>query len=175
MHTVDALTLNRWLAAGEAVLVDVREPGEFASEHIAGAQLLPLGGVRGESVPATVGRRLVVYCRSGRRGGQACSQLGGVVYNLDGGIEAWLAAGLPVERGARRLLALDRQVQLAIGSVVLLSTLLGYGLHPAFLLLAGLFGAGLMLAGLTGFCGLALVMAKAPWNRGAAVAPACRT
>lgn len=176
MRTVDAATLKQWLDRGEAVLVDVREPAEFASEHIAGATLLPLASVAPEALPATGDRKLVICCRSGKRGGMACERLAGSdVYNLSGGVQAWMEAGLPVELGTRTLLPLDRQVQLTIGTVVLASTLLGYFVHPGFLLLSAFFGAGLCFAGLTGFCGLALLMAKAPWNRGSGSAGAtCR-
>ncbi|MCI1294357.1 MAG: DUF2892 domain-containing protein, partial [Acetobacter sp.] len=60
---------------------------------------------------------------------------------------------------------LDRQVQLIIGLLVLTGSLLGFFVSPWYFLLTGFFGAGLTVAGLTGFCGLARVVAHAPWNR----------
>jgi len=70
-----------------------------------------------------------------------------------------------VEKSGHFFLPLDRQVQVAVGSLVLLGTLLGYFVHPANLIIAGFFGAGLLFAGLSGFCGLAHVLARMPWNR----------
>lgn len=61
-----------------------------------------------------------------------------------------------------------RQVQIAAGLLVLVGVGLGFGIHPAFFALSGLVGAGLVFAGATGFCGMAQILARAPWNRRAA-------
>jgi rhodanese-related sulfurtransferase len=167
---IDPATLKHWLDASEATLVDVREPAEFSAEHIAGATLLPLGRIGKEALPALLGRKLVINCRKGGRGQSACEKLRAQlpdteIYNLAGGIEAWTAAGLPVERSGRRVLPLDRQVQLTIGLCLLIGSILGYFYDRSFFLLTGFMGAGLTLAGFTGFCGLARLMALMPWNR----------
>jgi rhodanese-related sulfurtransferase len=169
-QTVTPATLKTWLDNNQAVLVDVREPAEFASEHIAGATLLPLGRVGSAALPAFAGRKLVITCRKGGRGQAACEQLrknfgAATIYNLEGGIEAWEKAGLPLKTGARRVLPLDRQVQLTIGILLLTASLLGALYGRGFFLLTGFLGAGLSLAGLTGFCGLARVLGLMPWNR----------
>jgi hypothetical protein len=83
---------------------------------------------------------------------------------LDGGMNAWRKAGLPVREGRKRL-PVDRQVQLIAGSMVLAGVALGVLVSPWFLGLAAFFGAGLPFAGATGTCGLALVLMKLPWNR----------
>lgn len=170
LHTVDAATLKRWMDNGEAIVVDVREPAEHAAESIAGATLLPLSGVSKSSLPPVGGKKLVIHCRSGKRGGNACEKLLGEdpnldIYNLEGGISAWSQAGYAVQTSGRFFLPLDRQVQLTIGLGVLIGSLLAYYVSPLFFLLTGFFGAGLTFAGLTGFCGLAMVMAKMPWNQ----------
>ena len=72
MKTVDATTLKRWMDAGEAVVVDVREPAEHAAEKIHGATLAPLGTVTKSSVPNRDGKKLVIHCRSGTRSASAC-------------------------------------------------------------------------------------------------------
>lgn len=84
-----------------AVLVDIREPGEYLSENIPGAQNAPLsrlGGGAGVSAPV-----VVFHCKSGARTRMNAQGLAncvdGEAYILDGGIEAWKAAGLPVKRG----------------------------------------------------------------------------
>lgn len=170
IHSVDAQTAKAWLDKGEAVIVDVREPGEHGAEAIADAQLLPLAKVCKAALPEAPGKKLILHCKAGKRGGAACEKLLDEdpdleLYNLQGGIDAWAEAGFDVERSGGFFLPLDRQVQLTIGLGVVLGVLLGYFLHPGFLLLTAFFGLGLMNAGLTGWCGLALLMAKMPWNQ----------
>lgn len=162
----------KWLAAGEAVLIDVREPDEFRAEHIAYANSLPLGDLEklmeNMSIPAT--RRLIFQCLKGKRGEQACALVkgcdsyGNEIYNLDGGIAAWKEAGLPVV-GSSSGLSIFRQVQIIVGFVVSLMIVLGFlGLTIGFII-AGIFGAALFMAGLTGWCGLAMLLSKMPWNK----------
>jgi hypothetical protein len=64
-------------------------------------------------------------------------------------------------------MSLERQVRIGAGSLVLLALALAWWVHPAFLLLAAFVGAGQVLAGLTDWCGMGLLLAKAPWNRSA--------
>jgi rhodanese-related sulfurtransferase len=170
IQTVDAKTLKTWLDAGEAVLVDVREPAEYAAEHIAGSVLLPLSQFSADALPVFEHKKLVVHCRKGGRGGTACERIlavkpDEVIYNLEGGLTAWSEAGLPLASLGGKCLPLDRQVQLTAGAMIFLISLLGFFLTPIFCLLAAAAGVGLMIAGLTGFCGLAVVMAKMPWNQ----------
>ena len=167
------------IARGEAVLVDVREPDEHARERVAGATLMPLGTLTPEKVKALGAKRVLIHCKSGRRGADAaakCSTLtasGVGVSNMRGGIEAWRAAGLPtVVDAARPKLGVMQQTQLVIGLAVLGGTALGAFVNPWFLAISAFFGAGLVFAGVTGFCGLATVLAKAPWN---AVKTSCST
>lgn len=171
LKSIDATTLRAWLDAGEAVLVDVREPGEHGAQRIPGAFHLPLARVCTLELPDTARKRLVMHCKAGKRGAAACEKLLAEdpnleLYNLEGGLDAWAQAGYEVKASGKFFLPLDRQVQLTIGTGVLAGVILGYAVHPGFLLLAALFGAGLMNAALTGWCGLALVMAKMPWNQG---------
>jgi rhodanese-related sulfurtransferase len=178
INTVNAETLKRWMDSGEAVVIDVREPAEHAAENIKGATLIPLSRVSRAALPEVTGKKLVIHCRSGKRAGNACEKLLAEdpnleIYNLEGGISAWSAAGHTVESSGKAFLPLDRQVQLTIGLSVLLSSLLAYTVSPLFLLLTGFFGAGLTFAGLTGFCGLAMVMAKMPWNQAGGSGKSC--
>lgn len=163
-----------WLASGRAVLIDVREPDEFAAAHIPYALSAPLARttaiLRNMDLPAD--RNLIFQCQKGARGGQACAAVGAVapggqaVFNLEGGIEAWAAAGLPVvaAQSAPRL-SIFRQVQIAVGLLVVISVLAGFAFGPAGFVVAGLFGAALATAGVTGWCGLAILLNRAPWNR----------
>lgn len=163
---VSATQVARWLAEGSAVLVDVRSAEEFRAEHVALAVSVPLDSLPA-ALPALAGRRVVFQCQRGTRGASACALAGareGESCNLEGGIEAWKAAGLPVVT-ASRALPLFRQVQIAVGLIVLALVLAGFALAPAFFALAGLIGAMLAIAGVTGWCGMALLLQRMPWNR----------
>jgi len=171
MKTVDSITLKEWMAKGEAVLVDVREPAEHAAQNIPGAKLVPLSTFAQFKIGDTTRKKLVLHCQAGKRGGMACEKLLREdpqieVYNLEGGIAAWQqAGGVTNQSSSRRVLPLDRQVLLLAGSLVFTGSLLGYFVSPVFFLVSGFFGLGLMIAGLTGFCGGAMLLAKAPWNQ----------
>jgi len=180
IKTVDAKTLKGWMDTDSAVVIDVREPAENTAESIKGAKLLPLAGVCKEKLPEFSGKKLVIHCGKGGRGNSACEKLlaedvGLEIYNLEGGIGAWKAAGYEVESSGKFFLPLDRQVQLTIGICLLISSLLGYFLSLKFFLLTGFFGVGLTFAGLTGFCGLAVLMAKMPWNKSSTAKNCCMT
>ena len=100
---VEVDTARQWIAAGEAVVVDVREPHEYAAEHIAGAHLMPLSSFDPDELPAVPeGKKLLLHCRSAQRCGVAAAHLvqngySGDIHRLAGGMLAWLAAGAPVE------------------------------------------------------------------------------
>lgn len=170
IKSIDPKTAQQWLAKNEAVIIDVREPVEYAAMHIAGAKLIPLGVINENKLPELGNKKLIIHCQLGRRGGMACEKLfkdnsNLEIYNLEGGIVAWEKAGFKIERSGSVCLPVDRQVQVTIGGGVLLGIILGYFIHPIFLLLSAFLGAGLLQAGLTGWCGLALLMAKMPWNQ----------
>ena len=117
---------------------------------------------------AVGGKKLVVVCASGRRSSMACERLAAdrvEAYSIAGGLSGWEAAGGTIAKGARSVLPIERQVLAIAGGLVLLGVLLAGAVHPGFLALAAFVGAGLMVAGLTGFCGMALLLARAPWNQ----------
>jgi rhodanese-related sulfurtransferase len=171
IKTVDAKTLHSWLENSEAEIIDVREPAEFNSEHISGAKLAPLGSLCSSNIPQIKnGKKFVIYCKKGGRGNSACTKLYAEnsemeLYNLEGGIDSWKEAGFTVTGSGKKHLPLDRQVQLAIGTILILSSILGHTVSNALFLLTGLIGIGLTIAGATGFCGLARIIAKMPWNK----------
>jgi len=85
---------------GGAIIVDIREPGEFAREHIQGAQNLPLSKIGKVNAPA--GDIVIYHCKSGMRTEMNSARLpsdGCEAYILKGGIEAWKSAGMEVEAG----------------------------------------------------------------------------
>jgi len=182
--TVSPQELQRRLAAGQpAYLLDVRTAGEFAAAHVPGAKLIPLD----ELDAAAFGQErngddspVYVLCQSGGRARRAIEKLEragtrGCVL-VEGGTQAWMDAGLPVNRGQSRVLPLMRQVQIFVGSLSAAGALLALTVNPLFALLPLVIGSGLLFAGLTGFCGLALLLAKMPWNQTAAGnSPGCAT
>ncbi len=101
--TLIALELQEKLKDGKPpFLLDVREPDEFRSGHIAGAKLIPLGelSVRVNEVPK--GREIICICASGQRSVPAARSLiaaGYAASSLENGIFAWQMAGLPIQKG----------------------------------------------------------------------------
>jgi len=170
IKSVDAKTLKDWLKRDEAILIDVREPAEHATNNIPCATLIPLSSFSTDKLPKTHGKKLVIHCHLGMRSMNICERIVAEnpdidVYNLEGGIVAWSKCGEDVEKSGKSCLPLDQQVQLSIGICIFLGSLLGYFVNPLFFLLSGFFGAGLIFAGLTGRCGLAIIIAKMPWNK----------
>lgn len=168
--SVDAKTAKEWLDNKEAIIVDVREPDEYGASHIAGSTLVPLGKIKKDKLPNFTNKKLIVHCQLGKRGGLACEQLLASdpsleIYNLEGGIVAWQKAGFKVEASETFTLPLDRQVQVIIGSGVLLGVITGFLFHPVFFLVSAFFGAGLLYAGITGSYELANLIKKMPWNK----------
>lgn len=156
-----------------ALLVDIRERDEHAREKIAIAHHAPLS--RLDKLELAPEASLVIFhCKSGARTAANAERLACATdvdaYILEGGIEAWKKAGLPVVADKRQPIELMRQVQIAAGSLVFGGVLLGALVHPGFNWLAGFVGAGLIFAGATGACGMARLLALAPWNRKTATA-----
>ncbi|MEU3602782.1 rhodanese-like domain-containing protein [Streptomyces sp. NPDC006798] len=169
-------------------VIDVRTPGEYASGHLPGAVNVPLDQVR-RAVPeigAAAGRGdVLIVCASGARSAKARDLLAGRgvrTASLSGGTSGWAARGYPLERPAatdpdpgtgagavcavpRAGWAMERQVRLAAGALILTGAGLGFFLHPAWLLLAAGVSGGLVFSALTDTCGMAAVLAKLPYNR----------
>jgi rhodanese-related sulfurtransferase len=162
--------LRRRLAQGQdCQLVDVRECAEYDAEHIAGARLVPLSTFAQQVGEIDRERPVYVVCRSGTRATQAAERLQQLGYPdvriLAGGLQAWIAAGQAVERGASRVWSLERQVRGVAGGLVLLGVLLAWLVHPGFVALAAFVGAGLVFAAVTDTCGMGMVLARMPWNQ----------
>jgi len=102
IRNLEAAEVAELLKQDAILLIDVREPNEYAAQRIKGAQLVPLSVFDPHSLPASGGRAIVMHCRSGGRSAKAvelCQRVGlSVDSHLKGGILAWVAAGLPVER-----------------------------------------------------------------------------
>lgn len=142
------------MAGVKLVPLDALDPGAFLAQR------------------ADPAAPLYFICQSGARAAKAIDKFRAAGIDrcvlVEGGTQGWIDAGLPVERGASKVLPLQRQVHLAIGFFTALGSLLAVTVDPRFALISLLTGCGLLVNGSTGWCGLALLMAKMPWNRCAA-------
>ena len=154
-----------------AILVDIRAADEHARERIAQARHVPMDQLQSGGLPLAGASAVIFHCRSGNRTRVNASALRACAaceaYVLEGGLDAWKKAGLPVVADASQPLELQRQVQIAAGSLIVLGAVLGATVSPWFHALSGFVGAGLVFAGASGFCGLARVLMRMPWNRNA--------
>lgn len=164
---------------GKTVVLDVRTDVEYAEKHLANSKHVPLDRLKNSLNQLDSSKHYHLLCLSGKRAAKAADILAGSGFEklsvIDGGIDAWENFNLPVERPQRKVLPLMRQVQLAIGVLALTGSLLAIFVNPLFAILPAFLGAGLTLAGSTGWCGLALLLAKMPWNRGSTCGPSCST
>jgi rhodanese-related sulfurtransferase len=156
---------------GGALLIDIREADEHAREKIPGARHLPLSKLDEADLAVHQGKPVILHCRSGVRtqanAPRLAAKLGETceAYIVEGGLDAWRKAGLPVVSDRHQPLELQRQVQIGAGSLAFVGTLLGLFVSSWFFAVPAFVGAGLITAGLTGFCGMARILMQAPWNR----------
>jgi rhodanese-related sulfurtransferase len=170
MKTISPIELQKLLTGQpDLQLVDVRTPVEFAEVHVSLAQNIPLDELKPDFLSARRNQPVYLLCRSGRRAEKAAGEFSkkGFIQPVvvEGGVLAWIEAGLPVIRGTTRVISLERQVRIAAGSLVVTGVLLGWFVHRGFFGLSAFVGAGLVFAGITDFCGMGLLLAKLPWNK----------
>ncbi len=171
IKNIDSATLKNWLDNNQALLIDVREPAEYEANNIKGSQLISLANVSLKNLPEIGNKKLVLHCQGGKRSFNGCQKLISEnedleIYNLEGGISAWIQQGYNFQSSKKFFLPIDRQVQVIIGSATFLTTIAGYFISNKFFIIPMVLGAGLIFAGLSGYCGLAILVAKMPWNKG---------
>lgn len=181
--TITPTELHELIRQGKPInLIDVRTPAEFRSVHATPARNVPLDAIKPDAVCQNGSTQsdepVYLICRSGSRSTKACEQLikSGYanVISVVGGTEAWDKLGLPVNRG-KGAISLERQVRIVAGLLVLTGAVLGYFVHRYFIGLSAFVGAGLTFAGITDTCGMAMMLAKMPWNQVKEEAPSCCT
>lgn len=187
--TITPGTLLAWVDSGRRsandvpMIVDVRSAAEFEAVHIRASYHVPEQTLaeHTEDLARHLGRHdrpLVLVCRSGVRAEQARQRLAAVgldhAHVLDGGIPAYVEAGGEVVRG-RSTWALERQVRLAAGSLVLAGLVAGRYLSPRARALSAAIGAGLSFSALTDTCAMGSLLSGLPFNRAAADPPVERT
>ena len=149
--------------------INVCTPAEYNEAHIEGVRNVPLDTLQDHLEEFTDKKTVYVHCRSGNRGKQAIeklNQLGVTVelVNVEGGLLAWQEAGFATGSHTSRL-PIMRQVFIGAGSLVLAGVVLTYFLGEPYLLIPLFVSLGLLLSGLTGWCGMALLLSKMPWNK----------
>ncbi|GAA3993186.1 rhodanese-like domain-containing protein [Thermobifida alba] len=151
-------------------VIDVRTPGEFAGMHIPGSYNVPLDLLREHrrELSAEHDDPVVLVCRSGMRADQARALVEGSglerISVLRGGISEWERTGAPLNRGAGGRWAMERQVRLVAGSIVLASVAASAVFGPLKWVAAAV-GAGLTFAAVTDSCLMARLLALLPYNR----------
>jgi hypothetical protein len=140
-------------------------PAEYRSVHLEPSVSLPLDELTRRRSELPRERELVLVCRTGARARLAAAELAGFRTRvLEGGIAAWQAGGRPVVEGKAHM-RLERQVRVAAGALACIGGALAVAVSPWFGLLPAFVGAGLVYAGITDRCGMAMLLAKLPYNR----------
>jgi rhodanese-related sulfurtransferase len=172
-NVLDVDTLSDLVARQAPVtILDVRTPAEFEAAHIPGSYNVPLDQLpeHGRDLGSAIGGPAILVCRSGARARQAEQALRQAelprLHVLDGGLAAWQMRGLPVNRGRQRW-SLERQVRGLAGTLVVAGVVGGWLVWPPLTVLAAAVGGGLAFSALTDTCGMALLLAKLPYNRDA--------
>ena len=168
--TIDAKQLKE-VAAGPSrgQWIDVRSASEYAIRHLPGAINIPLEQIELRVGDFAENKPLVLICQRGTRAQMAASRLhscGREMVVLEGGTQAWIAAGYPVVASVEARWSLERQVRLGAGLLVLLGVALSSLVNLRWIYLAAFIGLGLTFAGLTDICPMGLMLARLPWNRG---------
>lgn len=167
--TITLITVNeaKEKQQEDVLWLDIRSVEEYQREHIEGAINLPLQQLSDSDIAKD--KPVIFYCLSGMRTKNNLEALAAknipTSYILEGGLNRWKAQGGKTILDTSQPIEIMRQVQIAAGSFVLLGCLLGFTVHPLFYLISGAVGAGLIFAGITGFCGMAQLLIKMPWNR----------
>ena len=151
-------------------VLDVRTPGEYETAHIAGAYNVPLDtlGEHAGEIRVSVAEPVVLVCQSGQRARKAEEALAAAgmanLHVLEGGMNGWAASGHPIIHRGQRL-SLERQVRIAAGALAATGGVLALAVNPLFALVPALVGSGLVFAGVTDTCGMAMLLARLPYNR----------
>ena len=161
--------VSEMVQTGECQVIDVREFPEFEAERIHNAKLTPLSDFEKHAEGIDHTKPVYIMCRSGNRAKQAADRLlqkGFTdIHVIEGGMQAWSSANLPVIKGETKVWSLERQVRFTAGSLVLLGVLLSFFVWQSLVWLSAFIGAGLVFSAVTDTCGMAMVLAKLPWNR----------
>lgn len=170
--------VNKFNNNSNLTIVDVRTHAEIESEQLQPCHPLPLQELNGSSFDALLNTlnqnnqpcdHIYLMCQSGKRAEMAVEKLADTAncqfVIIEGGMNAVKSAGAKVHKGSRNVISLERQVRIAAGTLVMTGVALGSLVNPYFYYLSGFVGAGLTFAGITDTCGMAMILARLPWNK----------
>jgi len=157
-------------------IIDVRTPAEVNNEYLEGCHNLPLQELDEDTFnnllnQANVQTPTAVYllCGTGMRAKKAAEKLSAInatkILVIEGGMGALKAVGEKTQQGVGKTISLERQVRISAGALVVIGIILGSVINPALYGLSAFVGAGLVFAGVTDTCGMAMLLARMPWNR----------
>jgi rhodanese-related sulfurtransferase len=149
--------------------INVCTPAEYKEKHIKGVRSVPLDTLHLRVDELNKKKTVYIHCRSGNRGRQAIEKLQSLgvtteLVNVEGGILAWEEAGHETGSHTNRL-PIMRQVFIGAGGLVLGGVLLTHFVGYTFILVPLFVSLGLLVSGFTGWCGMALLLSKMPWNK----------
>lgn len=149
--------------------INVCTPAEYKEKHIKGVRSVPLDTLHSRIDELNKKKTVYIHCRSGNRGRQAIEKLQSLgvtaeLVNVEGGLLAWEEAGYETGSHTSRL-PIMRQVFIGAGGLVLGGVLLTHFVGYVFILIPLFVSLGLLVSGLTGWCGMALLLSKMPWNK----------
>jgi len=154
----------------EVDFINVCTPTEYAEKHISGVRNLPLDEIIERAKELKSKKTVYVHCRSGSRGQHAIEKLEALNVNIDlvnvqGGLLAWMKAGFDTVSSSNRTLPLMRQVMLGAGLIIISSHVAAHFANPYYIYISLFVGVSLTFSGLTGWCGMAFLLARMPWNK----------
>lgn len=149
--------------------INVCTPAEYKEKHIKGVRSVPLDTLHSRIDELNKKKTVYIHCRSGNRGRQAIEKLQSLgvtaeLVNVEGGLLAWQEAGYETGSHTTRLPVM-RQVFIGAGGLVLGGVLLTHLVNYTFILIPLFVSLGLLVSGFTGWCGMALLLSKMPWNK----------
>lgn len=150
--------------------INVCTKAEYKEKHISGVRSVPLDDLEKHLEEFKDKKTIYIHCRSGARGKRAIETLVSLgvqaeLVNVEGGILAWEEAGYVTNFFAKVKIPLMRQVFLTAGLLILISSICGFTISQNFFLITVFVGAGLTISGATGWCGMAILLSKMPWNK----------
>ncbi len=152
------------------IVIDVREIDEYAKEHVPGSINVPLSRIEHIKGYKDIleNKSVHILCASGKRASIAKDHFDQNQIEckvIQGGIAEWKRQGNPIITLSKNRISIFRQVQIIVGTLVFIFSLLAYFISPLFSLIAGFIGMMLAVAGVFGFCLLATGLSKMPWNK----------
>lgn len=149
--------------------INVCTPAEYKEKHIKGVRSVPLDTLHSRIDELNKKKTVYIHCRSGNRGRQAIQKLQSLgvtaeLVNVEGGLLAWQEAGYETGSHTTRIPVM-RQVFIGAGGLVLGGVLLTHFVDYTFILIPLFVSLGLLVSGFTGWCGMAILLSKMPWNK----------